>query len=491
MTRIKKFMQILIALSFGYVIHANAVDDYSVVRSFEPHEMQLLSEGSTAFLKRLDMVKSAKESIEVEYFIYNTDIAGSILTQALLRKAQEGVKVRILLDHFMTGSQITPYHVHELREHGVEVKFYNTTPLINIYESQYRNHRKTFIVDGKEAIIGGRNVGEDYFDFSSEYNFLDRDVWIKGEVVKSIRDSFYALYNHKESKTLKRRKQPNKKDLIYKRGRKMKAYKKYLKDLMHFRKMVVKAKDFLAPGIAEMKWLSKLKKLRRNNVYESPVVTCNDLTFVSDKANRSSRTGRTERVVRDHIKKWLENTDRNLTIESPYFILNGDMEKSLNRTLDNGAEVDLITNTLYSTDALYISTVFDSGIGKWIDNGLGVHLYKGHSMEEYPYLDKKVKKARWGLHSKSMVIDKEDVVIGSYNFDNRSYTFSAELVINCKGSKEFAEQVLNSYDKQKKYSRAIDTSSDIDKYKFSEVSFGKKLGYALLYIPSHLLEFLL
>jgi putative cardiolipin synthase len=132
----------------------------------------------------------AKESIELEFFIYEIDTASRLVTQALARKAREGVKVRLLVDFSLPVFKLAPHYAAVLQAAGVEVRYYNTAGLARFFAANHRTHRKLLVVDRQRAVIGGRNIADDYFDLSERYNFLDSDLLIQGPVVASISDSF-------------------------------------------------------------------------------------------------------------------------------------------------------------------------------------------------------------------------------------------------------------------------------------------------------------
>lgn len=87
------------------------------------------------------MIERATRSIEIEYYSYNADMSGRLLAQLLVKKAQKSVKVRMLLDSFVSRDQITPFTIYELKKAGVEVKYYNNSPLRNLDKAFYRNHQ--------------------------------------------------------------------------------------------------------------------------------------------------------------------------------------------------------------------------------------------------------------------------------------------------------------------------------------------------------------
>ena len=163
--------------------------------STEPHRLTHFDQGAASFHRRLELIESAKKSVALEFFIYNVDEASRLLTQALLKKAREGVDVRILVDFSAPVFELKPAYAQVLGAAGVKVRYYNTSALYRLVSIQHRSHRKLLIIDGDTVLTGGRNIGNDYFDLSDHYNFLDSDLEVSGPIVKTVLDSFDVYWN--------------------------------------------------------------------------------------------------------------------------------------------------------------------------------------------------------------------------------------------------------------------------------------------------------
>src|SRR4029079_499833 len=118
------------------------------------------------------------------------DDASRLLTQALIKRAREGVQVRILVDFSAPVFKLKPAYARLLGEAGVKVRYYNTSAIYRIISIQHRSHRKLLIIDEATVMTGGRNVANDYFDLSDHYNFLDSDLEVSGPIVKTVLQSF-------------------------------------------------------------------------------------------------------------------------------------------------------------------------------------------------------------------------------------------------------------------------------------------------------------
>ncbi len=172
----------------------------------------VLEDGGGSMVARAWLCENAQNTIDVQYFIFSTDNVGLIAVDYLVRAADRGVKVRILIDDIMVEAEEEELLTLEAHE-NISIKIYN--PSINIgknilekigsLDANFRNanqrmHNKTFTVDGKVVITGGRNIADEYFDYDHEYNFRDRDVLLIGGVVQDVNSSFEQFWNSTISK---------------------------------------------------------------------------------------------------------------------------------------------------------------------------------------------------------------------------------------------------------------------------------------------------
>ena len=167
----------------------------------------VLEDGSGSMVARAWLAEYAEETINIQYFIFSTDNVGLIACDYLVRAADRGVKVNILVDDIMVNTGIEDILTLDSHE-NIEIKIYN--PGVNLgknlasklykFSTDFRSanqrmHNKTFIVDGKVTITGGRNIADEYFDYDHEYNFRDRDVLLIGGQTKAVTKSFYQFWN--------------------------------------------------------------------------------------------------------------------------------------------------------------------------------------------------------------------------------------------------------------------------------------------------------
>ena len=168
---------------------------------------KLLPVGIDSFLLRMEMAEAAGRTLDVQYFLIQSDDTGQLLIEALLKAADRGVRVRVLLDD--AGSFGRDAQIRTLAGYpNVELRLFNPfayrgeLPFLHVAEYladatrlNYRMHNKLFVVDNEIGIVGGRNVGDEYFQGGRDFEFGDYDIIAAGPIVNQISNSFDAFWN--------------------------------------------------------------------------------------------------------------------------------------------------------------------------------------------------------------------------------------------------------------------------------------------------------
>jgi len=157
-------------------------------------------------IARAWLTEAAEHSIDVQYFIFSADNVGLIAVDYMLRAADRGVRVRLIVDDFMLEADADKLLALDAHP-NIEIRLYNPTAnvgknlptkLFNLATDfrgfNQRMHNKTFIVDGAVVITGGRNIADEYFDYDHEYNFRDRDVLLIGGASSDVQRSFNVFW---------------------------------------------------------------------------------------------------------------------------------------------------------------------------------------------------------------------------------------------------------------------------------------------------------
>lgn len=390
------------------------------------NELHLLNNGMASLQKRVELIENAQKYIDVEYYIFKTDKSGMFLLRELAKAARRGVKVRILVDHFAV-LEITRPLADVLMRNNIEVRYYNNSIIAKFSSVNFRNHKKMLVADGKEAIIGGRNIGDDYFNLSSKYNFLDRDVHVKGPMARVIHSNFEDFWNDSKSKTPK---------LMVHKSKETENYKK--------------AKDFydLLQETSETRQFKKeVARIGKQMLAKEARGICPDLTFASDKPGANFRERikfdsfkREFRILKDVIAHRILNVKDHLFVSSTYMIHNAVRSRAvLKHLLKKDVKIQFFTNSLNSTDALHVASAFYSRVFQWTKKGIEAFVHAGYYYPEEELINSEAAKATWGTHAKTMVFDKKSFMIGSYNIDNRSAFYNTEVALFCRGNQDLTD----------------------------------------------------
>jgi cardiolipin synthase C len=455
--------------------------------STEPHQLTFLNRGMSSLLSRLEIIEQAQERIEFEYFIVHDDPSTRLFMQALAKKAREGVRVRLIFDHFFVGSQITAYHAEALRTAGVEVRYYNPVPIIAARDIHYRNHRKLISVDDRIAIIGGRNLRDRYFDMHPDFNYIDRDMIVEGPLVKTMRQSFDAYWNAPITQPLPAPKRPSPGDLTYRRGPRSDAMRRYQDDLSRWIRLTREAREFIVESPKDNHLKSRIQQEIGPELKSKMSGTCHDLVWATDYPGVGSwAQERKYRLSSEITFEWMSEAKNDVFMESAFIIINGQTADLLDGLVDRGIRLRFMTNSLYSTDLILTSAVFIDRTRKWIDRGVEFAVYKGDAMPQHHIFQDIVGESRWGIHSKSIIVD-DSFMIGSLNFDPRSFNWSSELILICR-DEALTRELESSIQKRWDNSIELKTHEKVMKYRFDRLNFLNRLGYYLVKYPASLLD---
>lgn len=481
----------------SHFVQASETDNPPYRKTLESdHEMRIINSGSAALNARLEMIRSAKSTLDLEYFIFNPDIAGGLIVKELAKAVERGVKVRVLVDKSIAVLKMDEYYAEALKEKGIELRYYNPASVARISSVQFRNHRKLITKDGEEAITGGRNIGDDYFDLSDRFNFLDRDASVKGEIVGTMKESFERYWNSDIVEIPKKPWAPST-SLIIEGDDSM-----YQARLKEHEKKKTEARKIFEYTDKDKKVLDYVMTEGKKNLEVNPVSTCPKVSFATDREGasfverlNSSKYHDEYRLLRKEIAKWIDqNVKEELVVDSPYFLDNTLSREVTGKLFSENKKITILTNSLASTDAIHVSTVFNDSVKSYVaDERFQAYVYKGKSSEETGFFDDKIKKADWGTHSKTMVFGNDSFMIGTFNIDNRSSFYNTEMAIFCSGSPTLTKAVRDNIQHRQANSHHLDKEgnpSDCTPI-LGEVTGIKKALYYLIKVPSNLFKFLL
>ncbi|WP_242130917.1 phospholipase D-like domain-containing protein [Aestuariivivens marinum] len=399
----------------------------------------VLEDGSGSMVARAWLSEYAEKTIDVQYFIFSMDNVGLIACDYLIRAADRGVQVRILVDDIMVDADIQDILMFNSHE-NITVKIYN--PGVNLgknifskikkFTSDFRSanqrmHNKTFIVDGKIVITGGRNIADEYFDYDHEYNFRDRDILLFGKVSKEVNTSFDEFWSSSLS--------INVKDIINEDPGIV--YPKNRFDKLH---EYACNPDNFWPQVRER--IANLPAAFNKIKNSGELVWLDDVEFISDIPGKNDGTyglgggGVSTNALIDLIK----NAKSSIDIQTPYLITTELSRNLFKEAVERGVKIRILTNSLASTDNVEAFGGYQSDREKLLRTGVRIYEYRPDALERTRIMTSELQetlhyKPIFGLHAKSMVIDKKTTVIGTFNLDPRSANLNTECIVIIKSDK--------------------------------------------------------
>jgi len=392
----------------------------------------LLEQGEEAMVSRAWLCEQAKEAIDVQYFIFANDNIGLIGSDLLLRAADRGVKVRMLVDDIMVDA--TPEELLALASHAnIEIKIYNPTAntgkniLGKLYSAateykdfNQRMHNKSFTVDGKVVITGGRNIADEYFDYDHRYNFRDRDVLLLGTAVEQVKASFIEFWEHPLS--------ANVSEVVDSA-----EYEFNAKDNFEFLHQYACNPENFWPQIRER--MKGIPAAFANIQASGELMWVDDVHFVSDAPgkNEDERSLVGGGISTDTLVSLIQRAQHSINIQSPYLITTVESRKLLSDAVSRGVEVKILTNSLGSTDALEAFSGYQRDRKELLATGVQLFEFKPDAASRLKLMNQGIYAAgrnipTFGLHAKTMVVDKEISVVGTFNFDPRSSNLNTECL---------------------------------------------------------------
>ena len=436
-------------------VQANSLSFSHIDEQIKIHEgltgVLVLEKGEEALLARAWLADNAQYSIEVQYFIWSTDNIGILATEALLRAAKRGVKVRVIVDDLLIDAPDKTLLALDLHP-NVSIKVYNPqhsvgTPvqkrILNVVTDfrgvNQRMHDKTFIVDGKVAITGGRNMADEYFDYNHEYNFRDRDILVLGNVAEKMVWSFDRFWLSKLSVTVD--------ELFDGLGI---LQKNVSVNDAEVQKIYQELHDYAqSPDNFEPEVREAIENVPAAFQELTKEVIWTDARFISDapgKNNRRFSLGGGG-ITTAELAALVEKSVHRIVIQSPYLVLSEKAKALFRRALKRGVSIQISTNSLASTDNIQAFSGYKNQRKKLLDMGLQIFEYKPNPVIQEQLLHRydDIKKTRpiFALHAKTMIIDSEIVYIGTYNLDPRSENLNTEVGVIVR-NKQVAKKVEQS-----------------------------------------------
>ncbi|MEJ2309291.1 MAG: phospholipase D family protein [Gammaproteobacteria bacterium] len=406
--------------------------------------------GRPAFTSRVALAELAEKSLDLQYYIWEPDATGQILAERLIRAADRGVKIRLLLDDInLKGrdAKVAALDAHP----NIEIRLFNPFAnrgmpalgfLTEFNRVNHRMHNKLMIMDNAVAIVGGRNIGNHYFNVAQDANFRDLDIAAGGPVVRDTSSVFDHFWNGEWSVPINALmdREYDEKDL--------RSTREWLKE------QILQA-DYPYPldqDVATLK--SELKNLFDDFIWAPGKIVWDDPATLQ-------REGQTSELMQGLVNR-LGRVEKELLIESAYFVPRDTAVVKFKELVDSGARVRILTNSLASNDVLAAHAGYAKRREKIV--AAGVELYEFRPFPEAVSKNVVAGSSKAALHTKAVVFDRKDVFIGSLNLDPRSLDINTEAGLYVE-SPELARQVIAYLDEgvtlEKSYRVELDEDGDL------------------------------
>lgn len=406
---------------------APAVSPLVTLATSEPNSgIRLLADPSEALQSRLQLAALATTTLDIQYYLWQSDNSGLALTHEVLQAADRGVRVRILLDDIYHSGRDSAYQTLDAHP-NVEVRLFN--PMGNRGAAKqanyafkkstlnYRMHNKIFLVDGVAAVLGGRNIGDEYFGQDPSFNFQDMDAIALGNVAAEAGNAFDLFWNAELAFPVK----------VLNSNPKQVPTATQTAVLAAARERVTPSgeEDNAAATAA---WLSAL----------SSELLWTDARIIVDRPDRS--TEQPDSAFMSLIEDPSLRPEKSMVIQTAYLIPNGPTMGNIEAMGAQGASMKILTNSALSNNHNSVHAFYVPYRKRLIEAGVDLYEVQGNGSLA-GYLDRVGEDGRAGLHTKAMVFDQRVSIIGSYNMDPRSRVWNSEiaLVVDDAG---FAAEVL-------------------------------------------------
>jgi putative cardiolipin synthase len=405
--------------------------------------VRLVEQNALAFAYRAATAVAAGRSIDVQYYIWHDDLTGRLLAAELMRAAERGVRVRVLVDDIDARAKHELFRVAD-QHPNVEVRIFNPFYsrsgalgfagewLTRADRLNRRMHNKAWIVDSRIAIVGGRNIGDEYFGASEHSNFSDLDVVLVGPVVDDVNRAFDDYWNDSNAVPVSRLDgaEPPPDALA---------------------KLVASARDYPLqasdePYIAALRDERKRAELLANR---PPPLRVESVTLLVDDPEKvgAKTAGLEASNVLSGLAGVMSSATVELLIVSPYFVPRAEGARRLVTRAQGGVRVAVATNSLAATDVAAVHTGYARQRRELLKGG--VELYemkrKAGSVEGRNQISATGSSGA-SLHTKAMIIDERWVFIGSMNLDPRSAFLNTEMGV-LVDSPELAAQLREQFER--------------------------------------------
>jgi len=407
--------------------------DTSLGRTIAPHldaatqesVFYPLSQGAEAFVARLGLIRAAERSLDVQYYMIHTDATGNALFRELLHAADRGVRVRLLIDDIHTETEDPLLAALDAHPH-IEVRIFN--PFVHRssrmwnFATDYRRvnrrmHNKSLTADNQATIVGGRNVGDEYFAAGSDVDFSDLDVLGGGPVVAEVSAEFDRYWNSA---------------VVWPVSALLAAPDaaavKTQYDLLEQAVAVERQSDY-AKGLPTLELVRAIEE-KRLEVFRGTG------TVISDPPEKVTMPVDESAHAILQLSQIMEKAQHEIFLISPYFVPGRPGTDWLVAQAKRGVKVRILTNSFLATDVGAVHSGYMTYRKDLLEAGVEIYELKpsAKAVATTEAIKEEKKKggvsgSRASLHAKTYMVDGKTIFVGSLNLDPRSARLNTEMGI--------------------------------------------------------------
>jgi putative cardiolipin synthase len=374
--------------------------------------------GIDALAARLQLANRAEKSIDVQYYLIKNDVVGRAFMYTLIKAADRGVRVRLLVDDMFTSGHdigVAAIDTHP----NISIRIFNPFnrgaagrslgAISNFSRINRRMHNKSFTVDNQVTLIGGRNIADEYFGAREDAKFGDLDVLGIGPIVQDISGMFDTYWNHEAALPVGA----------------------FIKALDDPDAELARVKKALADSMQEIKSSpyaqAVLERLEKYVDADGSKFRWAPYTMVVDSPDKGIKKKAEEAdSITTPLIEALRAAKREAIVVSPYFVPRKRGVESFNELESRGVEVTIITNSLAANNQFTVHAGYAPSRKPLLQGGVEIYEIQPHANVAGAELVAAVG-AKATLHTKAFIVDREQIFIGSFNFDPRSANINTEL----------------------------------------------------------------
>jgi len=400
-----------------------AEEAIAAVNGSETSGFNLLERSDRALAWRLALIDSARYSIDLQYYVWFGDTLGRLMMDRVIKAADRGVRVRILFDdlntmlHDMTHVELRDELLARIDRHpSIQIRVFNPWHersiagrvfggLADFGRLNRRMHNKQLIVDNRAAIIGGRNLGDEYFGLNPDFNFYDLDVLGIGPVARQASAVFDRYWNSDWVRAI---------------------------PMPEGEGEALAESELGAGAMAELLANPSLVTLGAGRRDWSPEIAGLPALLAPGQSEVHTDSPVRDAATRNHmpdaIRALMRSAQRELLITNAYIIPDANFIADLAELAGRGVRVRILTNSLSSHDVPAVNSHYGPWRGRILATGAELFELRSDALLRSEIVDLPPLVSGFvGLHTKAMVIDRERAFIGSMNLDPRSEVINSEM----------------------------------------------------------------